>query len=208
VTSIRANIRLAVCRSRFASVGRPVLVPWPVALATSHSSACRTWSAVASTGACSAALTITRTWSTRNRPATKASRVAAYFSWRSRAMRSPPAACSRVLPVSRASQASVPVSAVSSATRRRSASADNAHRNAAARDSTRASADTAAPSASSPSDPTGASPARARHWSTSANSDPIVDSTTGGVGDRSSSAMPIPVWYRTHVRSTRPAASL
>ena len=141
--SSAANIRRAACRSRLASVGRPDLVPAPVARATSHSSAAATCQGAASPGACSAAWTITRTCSSRSSPAANASRVAAYLSRNSPAIRSPPAICSRVPPVSRANHASVPVSAVSSATRRRSASADNASRNAAARDSTRASSETA-----------------------------------------------------------------
>ena len=124
----------------------------------------------------------------------------------SRAIRNPPATCSRVDPVNRANHASVPVSAVASATRRRSASADNTSRSAAARDSTRANPATASPSASSPSDSTATPPARVKHASTSVISSRTPCSATGGSGVRSSTATLIPVWYRTRVRSTTPSA--
>ena len=86
----------------------PARSPWPPATPPPRA----TCSAVASTGACSAAFTITRTCSTRSAPAANASRVAAYLSCSSPASRNPPAACSRVDPVNRATHASVPVSAV------------------------------------------------------------------------------------------------
>jgi hypothetical protein len=133
--SMVANIRRAACRNRLAPNPRPDRVPAPVALATSHSSAAATCATVASAGACSAAFTIPRTWSTPSPPAANAARVAAYLSSNNAAIRNPPAACSRDVPVNRASHASVPVSAVASATRRRSASTDSPSRNAAARDS-------------------------------------------------------------------------
>ncbi len=103
-------------------------VPSPVPWATSHSSAIATCSGVAVAGICSAARTITRTCSTRSRPAANAARVAGYLDSSSRASHSPPAATSRVEPVSAATQASVPVAASRSASARRSASASSARR--------------------------------------------------------------------------------
>ena len=154
---------------------------------------------MASAGACSAAVTITRTCSTRTRPAANASRVAAYLVCNNPASHNPPAACSWVETVNRASQASVPVSPVCSATRRRSASAETSNRNAAARDSSRASSATTPPSASpvSPASPsTAASPARARHPAASATSSANAGthgSTAGAAGIGSSIVMAIPI---------------
>ncbi len=75
-TETVSNIRRAACRSRFAFIGRPDRDPTPVAFATSAASAAASCSPVTPAGARSAALTITRTCSTRNNPAANASRVA------------------------------------------------------------------------------------------------------------------------------------
>jgi hypothetical protein len=113
-----------------------------------------------------------------------------------RASRNPPAACSRVDPVNRATHTSVPVCAVCSATRRRSASADSLSRNATARDSTTASAPIASPNASSLQDDTGSSAARDKHPADSATKLHKPRSTVRNVaeaGVRSSIVMAIHV---------------
>ena len=125
--------------------------PWPPAPPPQRASC----SLVTPAGARSAALTITRTCSTRNRPAANASRVAGYVSCNCRASHNPPEATSRGSAVNRISHAVVSVSAVSSATRRTSASAANASRHAATWDSNADSSAIASPSSCADSTPAG-----------------------------------------------------
>ena len=96
--SMAANIRRAACRSRLASRPRPDRVPAPVALATSHSSAAATCTAVASTGACSAALHDHPDLLDPQLPGRERLPGRGVVSCNSRANRNPPAACSRVRP--------------------------------------------------------------------------------------------------------------
>ena len=145
-TETTSNIRRATCRSRFAFNGRPDRDPTPVAFATNSASAAANCSPLTPAGARSAARTITRTCSTRNRPAANASRVAGYVSCNRRANHNPPEATSRGSAVNRINHAVVSVSAVSSATRRASASAANASRHAATWDSNADSSAIASPS--------------------------------------------------------------
>ena len=180
--------------------------PCPVALATSHPSACATWTEVASSGACSAALhdhphlldpqlpgrerlpghgvfvlQQPRRSATHRPPAHGSTRSTAPTTHRSRSPRSPrPPAAGRPPPTTPA----------------------------------------AAPPPGTPPAPTPRPPRPARrrprlHRCPTGPrqtrldmviSSPTPCSATGGSGVRSSTATLIPVWYRTRVRSTTPSA--